>query len=90
MNYIAQSKKLKPTAKNCLWCKNFCSENHGHCKSTDFNIWKVSHRLVLKMDREEEFRYCQHYRFSKKDFATWKHEYLENQKFYDKDLGKEG
>ena len=66
MNYNFQRNKVKPNAKNCDWCKNF---------NEDFECIKptlLTHRMVLKMEREEEFRYCKNYRYSKIHFKRYK------------------
>lgn len=97
MNYIAQSKRIKPNAKNCNWCKYigiYKEENHNgeifeyeQCELEGGGL-RIPHRLVLKINRENDFRYCQHYRFSKENFKKWKDNYLNLQKFYDEELGK--
>ena len=78
-NYIAQSKRLKPKLKCCLWCKNFddCS----------FDFQDVDKRQRRKMLRENDYRYCKNYRYSKQYFKEWKGTYLENQRFYNEELG---
>lgn len=100
MNCIKQSKMIKPKAKSCYWCKHmgFYTEGGNYwgelIKTEECwleNIKKISlkHRLELKMDRENDFRYCQHYRFSKENFLKWKREYNTNQSFLDNVLGTE-
>lgn len=71
MNYGFQAKLLKPTAKSCSWCKenNEWSCDVGFCKCCAETL---THRQYLKMVKEDDFRYCKHYRFSKKEFKEWK------------------
>ena len=88
MNYLKQSKMIKPTAKSCNWCKHIGLYTdsidgeifeHEDCWLSRLGNIKLSHRLELKMIKEESFRYCQHYRFSKDNFKKWKEEYNVNQ-----------
>ena len=66
MNWNYQRKQIRPTAKCCDWCKNF-SEGFDCAEHT-----VLTHRMVLKMEREEEFRYCRSYKFSKTNFKRYK------------------
>lgn len=82
MNCIAQSKKIKPNAKWCSWCKYL-----AFCCEKGFPNTELKHRQVLKLIREDNFRYCKSYKFSKENFKEWKKDYLGLQKFYDEELG---
>ncbi|MBU3226775.1 hypothetical protein [Clostridium algidicarnis] len=87
MNYITQSKRIKPTAKSCTWCKH-CRLyedtiggsvfQHEECYLSGIKTKKLTHRLALKTLKETDFRYCQRYEFSKENFKRWKRDYLEN------------
>ena len=74
MNYTIQSKMIRPNAKNCTWCKNY-----NKCfVDNSYNGAILTHRQFLKMIREDNWRYCKHYRFSKKNFNEWKKFRVEN------------
>ena len=71
MKYSIQAKMVKPTAKSCSWCKNnsIWDSKLEFCRC---GTETMKHRQVLKMIREEDFRYCKNYRFSKNGFKGWK------------------
>ena len=69
MNYTFQRKQIKPTAKHCDWCKKF---THFKCELEGIKKLQLTHRLLLKMNRETDFRYCKNYRYSKSNFESWK------------------
>jgi hypothetical protein len=83
MNCIAQSKRIKSNAKWCYWCKYF-----EFCCDKGFPNTKLKHRQALKSIRENDFRYCKIYKFSKENFKEWKSDYLGLQEFYDEKIGR--
>ena len=88
MNWNFQRKLIKPTAKHCNWCKHLYK-----CHKTTFGIeiekcdfdntpmqTKTTHRQDLKIKRENDFRYCKNYRYSKTSFKAYKKMCEENGK----------
>ena len=80
MNWNFQRKQIKPTAKHCTWCKHLykCNEvifgfevEKCELENTTIHL-KTTHRQDLKIIREEDFRYCKNYRYSKTNFNAWK------------------
>lgn len=77
MNYEIQSKKLKPNAKSCDWCKSLDScFRHDGTYVKDIPDYRQSRKLI----REDFIRYyCKKYKFSKKNFNEWKQFRKENE-----------
>jgi len=71
MNYSFQRNQIKPTAKYCDWCKNI-NEDCCQCTLPSDKAGKLTHRLLLKLIRENNFRYCKYYRYSKGNFKRYK------------------
>ena len=84
MNYVIQNKKIKPNAKCCDWCKNFSED--FECKLKGIKQGQLTHRLVLKLYKENEFRYCKNYRYSKVNFKRYKKICKENISPYHYDI----
>lgn len=86
MNFELQSKKIKPNAKSCDWCKHLyrCHETIwgevvDKCTYEDKpGTIRITHGQNLKVIKEESFRYCKSYRYSKKNFNGWKKEREKN------------
>lgn len=76
MNFTVQAKRIRPNAKSHIWCKNYnkCFIDNLCC-GVD-----LSYRQYLKMIRENNLRYCKHYRFSKENFNNWKKFRNENER----------
>lgn len=84
MNCELQSKKIKPDAKSCNWCKHLyrCHETiwgEGfeveRCNyESALKPIRLTHRQELKVIKEESFRYCKSFRYSKENFNGWKKE----------------
>jgi hypothetical protein len=76
INYNIQEKLVKPTAKSCMWCKHSnifgLYDNYTTCDISE--KIKVNSRMDLKFFKEEDFRYCKSYIFSKDNFKAWKNE----------------
>ena len=75
INYGLQAKMIKPTAKSCMWCKysNIFGSYDDFILCAKQNT-KHTHRTLLKSIKENEFRYCNSYRYSKLNFKAWKTE----------------
>lgn len=80
MNCELQSKKIKPDAKSCNWCKYFSDD--FECTLPCDKAGYLTHRQITKLYRENEFRYCKSYKYSKKNFNGWKKEREINLKKY--------
>jgi hypothetical protein len=79
MNWSFQRRRVKPTAKSCEWCKNFSED--FECTLNGIKQGQVTHRLVLKMEKEFwDFRYCKNYKYSKANFKRYKKMCEENAK----------
>lgn len=78
MNYNFQRKQVKPTAKSCDWCKNFSED--FQCGLNAKKAGELSHRLILKLMKEQDFRYCKNYRYSKANFKRYKNMCEDNTK----------
>lgn len=76
MNYEIQSKKIKPGSKSCNWCKHF--NKNLECSLRSIEQGYLTHRLVLKLYKENEFRYCKNYKYSSENFKKWKKEREKN------------
>ncbi|AIY80434.1 hypothetical protein U728_755 [Clostridium botulinum 202F] len=90
MNWSFQRKQVKPTAKCCDWCK-YLYKCHEIVFGEDIEVEKcvfentqkyprMTHRLNLKLMKEQDFRYCKNYRYSKEKFKDYKKMCKENAK----------
>lgn len=76
MNWEFQRNQIKPTAKSCEWCRHF--DDNFQCTLNAKKAGELSHRLVLKLIKESDFRYCKNYRYSKVNFVRYKEMCKEN------------
>lgn len=79
MNYNFQRNQVKPTAKCCNWCKHLSDD--FECTLLCNKAGYLTHRQILKLFRENEFRYCKNYRYSKSSFKRYKKMCEDNTKF---------
>lgn len=75
MNRDFQRKRIKPNAKCCDWCR-YIGEDFM-CRF-EGNQGQLTHRLLLKLIRENDFRYCKNYRYSKVNFKIYKNMCIDN------------